>query len=174
MISAKIEKELNKQIELEAEASYYYLSMASWCDQAGFNGAASFLYGHSEEERSHMLRLFSYINDAGGHALVPEVKAVPHTFKSLKSIFETVLKHEQDVTAAINNLVEVCLKEKDHSTTNFLQWYVAEQHEEEKLFRMVLDKFNIIGEDGKALFWIDKELESMSSEAHDSVTNQSK
>ncbi len=163
MLSKKIEKELNKQIVLEGEASFFYLSMASWSDNAGFEGAAKFLYGHSEEEREHMLRLFTYINDAGGHALAPGIKTPEHQFKSLQQIFETVLKHEQAVTVAINKLVDVCLQEKDHSTFNFLQWYVAEQHEEERLFKSILDKFKIIGNDGKALFWIDKELEGLAS-----------
>jgi len=166
MISAKIEKELNKQIILEAEASYYYLSAASWSDMSGFPGASKFLYGHSEEERGHMIRLFHYINDAGGHALVPEIKKMPHTFKSLYVLFQEVLKHERLVSDSINNLVETCLKEKDHSTANFLQWYVAEQHEEEKLFKTVLDKFTIAGTDGKSLFWIDKELAEISSTIH--------
>ena len=71
MISSKIEGALNRQIDLEGYASMYYLAMASWCEVKGFNGIASFLYHHSDEERMHMLKLFHYINDRGGHAIVP-------------------------------------------------------------------------------------------------------
>jgi len=169
MISKKIEKELNNQIVIEAESSFHYLAMASWCDNAGFEGAAKFLYGHSEEERQHMLKLFRYINDAGGHALSPAIGKVPHTFKNLKNVFEVVLKHEKLVTQSINNLVDICLKEKDHSTFNFIQWYVGEQHEEERLFMSVLDKFKIVGDDGKGLYWIDKELGELQIGGHEGM-----
>lgn len=161
MLSKKIESALNKQIEMEAYASYYYLSMASWCDKNGLPGAAKFLYGHSNEEREHMLKLFHYINEAGGHAITPAVKQPGKEYKSVTAIIQSVLNHEIMVTKAINGLVELCLKEKDYSTFNFLQWYVAEQHEEETLFRTVLDKISIIGDDKKGLFWIDKEIGSM-------------
>ena len=167
MISKKVEKELNKQIAIEALASYRYLAMASWCAQAGYEGAAKFLYGHSEEERGHMLRLFNYINDAGGHALTPDIKNIPHRFKTLRLVFDSVLKHETQTTSSINSLVDFCLKEKDHSTVNFLQWYVAEQHEEERLFMSIIDKFELItGDNGKGLYWIDKELGELAESAH--------
>ena len=65
------------------------------------------------------------------------------------------------VTSKINELVEVTFENKDYSTFNFLQWYVAEQHEEEKLFSGIIDRFNLVGEDGKALFFIDRELATL-------------
>ena len=55
-----------------------------------------------------------------------------------------------------NELVEATTKEKDFSTLNFLQWYVAEQHEEEHLISQILDKIKIIGEEGSGVFFIDK------------------
>src|SRR5262245_6221091 len=140
MLTKKIEKVLNEQIEMEGYASNYYLSAASWCDSRSLEGCASFLYRHADEERMHMMKLFIYINDAGGHALVPGFKQPPTKFESLHTLFSEVFDHEVQVTKSINKLVEICLKEGDYSTHHFLQWYVDEQHEEEKLFRTILDK----------------------------------
>lgn len=162
MLSKTIQKALNEQISKESFASSYYLSMASWCDKSGLPGSKQFLYDHAERERAHMMKLFHYINDAGGHAMKHELKDPPFEFKSLADIFERVLKNEQAVTESINSLVDLCLKEKDHSTFNFLQWYVAEQHEEETLFKSVLDKIKIIGLDGRGIYWIDKEIGKLS------------
>lgn len=162
MLSKSIEKALNNQIVIEAYASFYYLSMASWCDTQGYTGTSKFLYTHAEEEKMHMLKIFHYINDTGGHAITAGIKNPPHDFKSLKGLFQDVLKHEQSVTKSINELVGLCLGEKDYSTYNFLQWYVAEQHEEEKLIKTVLDKIKIIGETGPGLFMIDQEIGGMS------------
>lgn len=163
MLTKKVETALNRQIEMEAYASNYYLSAASWCDAKGLQGAAVFLYGHADEERMHMMKIFNYVNDAGGHALAPNIKQPPTKFKSLKELFEAVFDHELDVTKSINSLVDLCMNEKDHSSYNFLQWYVAEQHEEETLFRNILDKINLIGDDPRGSYWIDKEIESVNA-----------
>ena len=166
MLSKKIEKALNEQIALEAESSFTYLAMASWADINGFANSAKFLYAQSSEEREHMLKLFNYINDAGGHALAPNVNPKNNNFVSLVKLFDSTLKNEQKVTKSINDLVDLCYKERDHSTVNFLQWYVAEQHEEEKSFRAILDLFKIIGTDGKGLYHIDKEIGARTGGEH--------
>lgn len=161
MISKKIENALNKQVELEAASSQYYLAMASWAETQGLNGVSQFLYKHADEERLHMLKLIKFINERGGKGTVPALKQPPVTFKSLNYVFAEILKHEIGVSKEINTLVEQCLKEKDYTTHNFLQWYVSEQIEEEALARKILDKLKLIGEDKGGLYLFDRDLESM-------------
>ena len=162
MLSKKIEKILNEQIKIEAYSSQYYLSVASFLDKKGYPGASKFFYHHAEEERMHMLKLFTYINERGGQAIVPALDAPPKTFKDLKNIFTLVLKHEQYVTKAINKIVDVTLSEKDHVTNNFIQWYVSEQLEEETLVAELLDKIDLIGDAKSGMYLFDKELETLS------------
>jgi ferritin len=152
------EKLLNDQIKLEAVSSAIYLSMASWAEIKGYENSATFLYDHSEEEKMHMMKIFRYVNEAGGHALFPDISGVPHNFKSLKAIFEQVLEHEIVVTKSIHNLADHCFSNKDFTTFNFLQWYVTEQREEETLARRILEIFDIIGEEGIGLWTIDQEI----------------
>ena len=161
MISKIIEQGLNTQIELEAFSSQYYLAMASWAEMVGYIGTSKFLYIHADEERTHMLKLFHYINERGGHAIVPPLEQPPQTFTSIVEVFGMVLEHETKVTAEINNLVDICLKEKDYTTHNFLQWYVSEQIEEEALARNILDKLKLIGNDKGGLYLLDRDLEGM-------------
>ena len=158
MLSAKLEKALNTQISEENYASNYYLAMASWCEKVGLVGTARFMYQHAETERVHMMKLFRYVNNTGGHARVLTAKEPPHEFKSLPSVLELTLKHERAISKRINDLVDQCLDEKDYSTFNFLQWYVAEQHEEEHLFRTLLNLVKITGLEGRGLFLVDKEI----------------
>lgn len=164
MLSPQLSKSLNKQIELEGFSSQYYLAMASWAETQGLNGVSAFLYHHSDEERLHMLKLIKFVNERGGHGVVPTLKQPPVTFKSVKSVFEEILKHEMSVTADINNLVDATLKEKDYTTHNFLQWYVSEQIEEEALARQIVDKLKLIGNDKGGLYFFDRDLETMSKE----------
>jgi len=161
MLSEKIEKALNRQVEVEASSSQFYLAMASWAEANGLNGVANFLYGHSDEERQHMLKLFKYINERGGKAIVPNLSKPPEDFESINFIFQSLYEHEVKVTSEINAVVELCLKEKDYTTHNFMQWYVAEQIEEEGLAADLLDKLRLIGGDKGGLYLFDRDLESM-------------
>ena len=165
MLSPHVSKALNKQIELEGFSSQYYLSMASWADTQGLNGVSAFLYHHADEERMHMLKLIRFVNERGGHGVVPALKQPPTTFKSVKAVFEEILKHEIHVTADINGLVDATLKEKDYTTHNFLQWYVSEQIEEEALARQIVDKLKLIGDDKGGLYFFDRDLEAMAKTA---------
>jgi ferritin len=164
MIAKKVEAALNQQIALEAASSQYYLAMASWAETQGLEGVASFLYAQSDEERMHMLKLVKYVNERGGQALIPALKVQPQKFKSVQFIFEEVLSHEVLVSTEINNCVEICLKEKDYTTHNFLQWYVSEQIEEEATARRILDKLKFIGGDKSGLYFFDRDLGGIAGE----------
>ncbi len=163
MISKEMEATLNKQIELECYASFLYLSMASWCETEGLEGSAAFMHRQSEEERAHMLRIFHYISEVDGHAIVPAVKQPPLKFDSARAMFQEVYDHEQKVTASINKLVSQAYKEDDYTTLNFLQWYVDEQREEEALMRSIMDKIKLIGDGPQSLYYIDKEIDKINA-----------
>ena len=173
MLSPQVSKALNKQIELEGLSSQYYLSMASWAETQGLNGVSAFLYHHADEERMHMLKLVRFVNERGGHGVVPALKQPPTTFKSVKSVFEEILKHEMKVTADINGMVDATLKEKDYTTHNFLQWYVSEQIEEEALARQIVDKLKLIGDDKGGLYFFDRDLEAMAKTASAEISEVS-
>ncbi len=158
MISEKMTAALNKQIVLEGYASFLYLSMASWCDKQGLNGCAQFMHRQSSEEWEHMLRLFTYISEVDGHALTPAIAQPPHEFESVQVLFQQVYEHEQKVTNSIHKLMHLATSENDYATINFLQWYIAEQREEESLMRSILDKIKLIGGGPQSLYYIDKEL----------------
>jgi ferritin len=164
MLSKKIEKALNGQIEVEASSSQYYLAMASWAETHGLNGVSKFLYQHSDEERFHMLKLIKYVNERGGNAVVPALPKPPEEFDSLNAIFQSLFDHEVKVTREINSVVELCLEEKDYTTHNFMQWYVAEQIEEEALAADLLDKLKLIGNDKGGLYLFDRDLETFESQ----------
>lgn len=157
--------QLNEQINLEFFSSNLYLQMGSWAESKGFTGCASFLYEHADEEMSHMKRLFNYVNETGSMAILGSIEAPECSYDSIVDLFEKVYKHECFITQKINSLADTAFTEKDYSTFNFLQWYVSEQHEEEKLFSGILDKIKLIGEDGKGLFFIDREVAKLTQAA---------
>ena len=161
MLSKVIEDALNRQVTVEAESSQVYLAMASWAETQGFEGVATFMYAHSDEEREHMLKLIKFINERGGHAKVSTLSAPPIEFGSFKDMFEKLFEHEVKVSASINDLVDITLQEKDYATHNFLQWYVAEQIEEEALARNILDKINLIGDDKGGLYLFDNDVKQL-------------
>lgn len=161
MLQQAIIDKLNEQINLEFYSSNVYLQMSAWCSANGFEGAAKFLLRHADEELEHMQKLFDYVCETGALPILGKIEAPRKEYGSLRELFEIVLEHEKHVTDKINELVEVTFAAKDYSTFNFLQWYVAEQHEEEKLFGEIMDKFTLVGEGGKSLYFVDKDLENL-------------
>ena len=165
MISEAIQAALNKQIRIEGESSQIYLAMASWAELQGLEGVAEFMYNQSDEERMHMLKLFKYVNERGGHAQVTQLDAPSLEFGSFKEMFETLFNHELFVSESINELVHLTFENKDYATHNFLQWYVAEQIEEEAQARMILDKIKLIGDNSAGLYLFDNDIKQISAAA---------
>ncbi|RNC88322.1 MAG: ferritin [Winogradskyella sp.] len=161
MLSKSIEKALNKQIRIEAESSQVYLAMAVWAEVKGLEGISNFMYDQSDEEREHMLKLVKFVNERGGHAHISELNAPNVSFDSFQKMFEKLLEHEIFVSQSINELVHISLQEKDYATHNFLQWYVAEQIEEEATARTILDKINMIGDDKGGLYLFDRDIQQL-------------
>ena len=164
-LKEEIEILLNNQIKMEAEASSKYLAMASWCDRNGFKNSAAYFMKQSEEERGHMLKIFNYIMTVGGTAVSPEVAAVRQEFASFRSVFEAALQSEILVTQSINRIVTQSRREEDYATENFIQWFVNEQIEEEDNARRAIELFDVIGEEGTGLYFIDKAVAKINSEA---------
>ncbi|MCH8546650.1 MAG: ferritin [Cryomorphaceae bacterium] len=161
MLSKEIETALNEQLVIEAKSSHSYLAWASWAENAGYPGIAKFMYAHSDEERQHMLKLLHYINERGGKAVVPALDKPEVTFNTITELFNRLLEHERSVTANINEVVGLCLSNRDYSTHNFMQWYVAEQLEEEALATDLLDRLNLIGNDKSGMYMFDRDIMTM-------------
>ncbi|MBY6188014.1 non-heme ferritin [Marinobacter hydrocarbonoclasticus] len=172
MLSKAMVDKLNEQINLEFFSSNLYLQMSAWCEDKGFEGAAHFLRAHADEEMEHMRRLFTYVSEAGGLPMLGAIDAPAHEFDSLISLFAQTYEHEQLVTRKINELAHAAFTNQDYSTFNFLQWYVAEQHEEEKLFKSILDKLELVGADGQGLYLVDKDLAKLATEEAASVMHE--
>jgi ferritin len=161
-LSEEIELLLNEQIKTEAYSSAVYLSMASYCNRNGFDNSAGYLEDQSNEERGHMLKIFKYINDLGGRAISPEVVNIPQEFDSFRGVFEMSLQQEIKVTSQLNRLADQCMRLKDYTTFEFVQWFLKEQVEEEYTARRVLELFDVIGEEGTGRWQIDKNIPKIS------------
>ncbi|HIJ78402.1 MAG: ferritin [Desulfobulbaceae bacterium] len=158
MLSKKMEKAINEQINAEFYSSYMYLSMSTYFDSSGLPGAAQWMRAQAEEEWFHGMKLLNFVNERGGRVSLKAIDQPPTTWKSALAVFQDVLAHEQKVTGLINNLVNLALDERDHASNIFLQWFVTEQVEEESGVGAVLDKLKLIGKDTSALFTLDAEL----------------
>lgn len=159
MLPKKVEEILNRQIEREDYSSQLYLSMASWAENKGYEGVSNWLYAQAEEERIHMLKLVRYVNERDGVAAIPGIETPPADFGDVKVMFDKVLEHEKYISASINEIVGVCMKENDYTTQNWVQWFVNEQIEEESSVNAIIDKLNLLGENSLYLF--DRDIMSM-------------
>lgn len=160
MISAKMQKALNDQVNEEMFSSYLYLSMAAYFEAKNLKGFANWFRIQSQEEQAHAMKFFNFILQKGGKVSLKQIEAPKSDWKTIPEAFSDTLKHEQKITGLINKLVEVSMAEKDYATHTFLQWFVTEQVEEEANVEDLIQKLEMIGENKSGLYMIDNELGS--------------
>ncbi|MGI6717748.1 MAG: ferritin [Bacteroidales bacterium] len=156
MLSTKLEKELNLQVQREFYSAGLYLAMSSWVAQLGYNGIAHWLEKQAEEEMEHGMKFYHYILDRGGKAIVPAIEQPPVEFNSVLEMFEEVLAHEQKVSQWISDIALMAFEEKDLLTWNWIQWGIEEQIEEETTSANLLEQCRLFGE--KKLLFFDSML----------------
>lgn len=158
MISKKMVQTLNKQLNNELYSAYLYLSMSSFTTFIGLKGAANWFMVQYQEEMTHAMKFYDYLNSQGEHSQLAAIAAPPTEFGTLLSMFEQTLKHEQFITKCINDLMDQAVKEKDHATQIFLQWFVTEQIEEEGNDNDIIAKLKLVGDSTQGLMMVDRDL----------------
>ncbi len=158
MIKEKILKILNKQINEELYSSYLYLSMSTYFSSLNYDGFAKWMRLQSQEENEHGMKIYDYILQRDGKVVLSKIETPKALWKSPLEVFQETLKHEQHISACINNIVDLATQEKDHATTQFFQWFVAEQVEEEANASNILEKMKMVGDNKSGLFMLDREL----------------
>jgi ferritin len=158
MITDKISKMLNKQINQELYSSYLYLQMSAFFDEEKLNGFAAWMKIQSQEEYKHAMKLYEYVLQANAKVELQKIDAPKNKWKDALDVFQDTFKHEKQITGYINEIVDVALAEKDFATFSFLQWFVTEQVEEESTALLILDKIKLIGDNKTGLFFLDREM----------------
>ncbi len=158
MIKEKIQDALNKQLNAELYSAYLYLSMGAYFESIDLGGFANWMRVQAQEELTHALKFYDYIIQRGARVILSSIDEPPSEWESPLAVFEHVYQHEQKVTGLINELVDLAIAEGDHATNNFLQWFVAEQIEEEDSANEVLQKIKLMADAPGGLFMLDGEL----------------
>lgn len=158
MLSKKMSQALNKQLNNELYSAYLYLAMSSYTTHIGLKGAANWFMVQYQEEMAHAMKFYAYINSRGQHAQLDAIAAPPIEYGTLLSMFEQTLQHEQFITKCINDLMDQAVKEKDHASQIFLQWFVTEQIEEEGNDNDIIAQLKLVGNSPQGLMMIDRDL----------------
>lgn len=158
MLSEKVEKALNAQINAEFWSAYLYLSMSADAMQKGYKGIANWFSIQFQEEQAHAQIFVNYVLSRGGKVTLAPIAAVKTEWASSLEMFQDTLQHEQTVTSLIDELCHIAMAEKDFATSNMLNWFVTEQVEEEDNARTIIDQLKMVEGNSVGLYMIDKEL----------------
>ena len=158
MLNPKIQDALNKQINAELFSSYLYLSMAAYFESKNLGGMANWMRIQASEENLHGMKFYDYINGRSGRVLLAQIESPKNEWKSAQEAFEDAYQHELKITGMINDLMNLAVAEKDHAAHDFLEWFVAEQVEEEAAAQMIVEQLKMVGDNGVGLFMIDQQL----------------
>jgi ferritin len=154
----KMVEALNSQLNAEMYSAYLYLSMGAYFEDLDLSGFANWMKVQAQEEMSHAMKIHDYIIQRGDRVLLTKIDAPQTEWNSPVNAFEHVYEHEQKVTGLINQLVNLALSLGDHATNNFLQWFVAEQVEEEESSSGILKKVKMSNDSLSAMVMLDTEL----------------
>jgi ferritin len=158
MISDKMQKALNDQINAEIFSSYLYLAMAAHLESENWNGLAAWMKVQSGEEYGHAMKFYKYVHDVEGKVTLEAIEKPKSSWKSPLQAFEEAHKHELYITERINKLVALANEESDYATGLFLNYFVNEQVEEVSTVTQIVHKFNLLGDNKTSLFLLDREL----------------
>jgi len=158
MISGKLEKALNKQLNMELFSAYLYAAMAAYFEHKNLNGFANWMRIQAREEMGHATKFYTYIHDIGGRVELEAIAKPPVDYKSPLAVFEDSRAHEGTVTKAIYQLMDLALAESHHATSTFLQWFVTEQVEEEKVADDIVKRLQLVAASPEGMFMMDREL----------------
>ncbi len=157
-LGAAVQEALNAQIKHEFDSAYIYLSMAAYCESANLPGCAHWLSVQAGEEVEHAMKFYAFIHDRGGRVQLRALDQPPTDFGSVLGVFEGALAHERKISGLINHLYGLAAREQDYASQAFLQWFVTEQVEEEKITSQVVERLKLAGDAKHALLLIDREL----------------
>lgn len=160
MITKKMEKTINEQINEELFSAYLYLSMSVHFEEMSLKGFANWMRIQAQEEQFHAMKFFDYLSERGGKVELLAIEKPANSWSSILNIFEETLKHEEHITSKINDLAKIALEENDFASQNFLQWYVDEQVEEEATASEILEQIKFLGENKHGLLMLDREFKS--------------
>ncbi len=158
MIGKKMKEALNGQVNAEMYSAYLYLSMESYFKSLNLNGFANWMRVQTQEEMVHAMKIYDFINERGGRVILKAIQGPPTQWDSPRAVFEAAYAHEQKVTGLISDLVDLAIKEKDHATNSFLQWFVNEQVEEEASADAIVQQLKMMEKAPGGLFMLDREL----------------
>lgn len=158
MIPRSVLEALNHQIQKELSSAYYYLSMAAHFQASNLGGFAHWMRKQYEEETVHALKIHDFIGERGGRVVLEAIEKPPTEFKSPLDVMNLVLEHERKVTASINAVYELSVKEKDYPTQIMLEWFIKEQVEEERSAEDIVNMLKMIGDAAPGLVMLDRQL----------------
>ncbi|MCA1031252.1 ferritin [Bacillus timonensis] len=162
MLSDKLLKGLNEQMNYEFYSAHAYMAMAAYCSSESLDGFANFFLVQAEEERFHAMKFYNFINAMGERATIAGFDCPNNDFTSVLDVFEKALGQEKEVTKRIYQLSDVAWDEREHATINFLKWFIDEQVEEEDMFDSIIQKLKRIDNDSNAFFMLDNEFSKRS------------
>ncbi|MDM8530443.1 ferritin [Anaerolineales bacterium HSG25] len=146
LLKPSVVEAINTQVVEEFTASMQYLAIAFHFESETLPELASFFHLQAQEEHAHAMKLLSYISEAGGHPIIPATKQIKNQFETAEECVDLALQQELQVTDQINALVDLAVKESDHLTRQFLQWFVTEQLEEVSSMSDLLNVIRRAGE----------------------------
>lgn len=149
---------LNEQITSELSAWYSYLGMSAWCSSQQLNGSARWLRAQAQEEYTHAMKIYDFLLHRSAPVTLKMLQPAEVNFNSVEDVFQTALQQEEENTRRINAIFQMALDQQAFASMVELQWFIAEQVEEERTARENLARVQMVNTDPAAILEFDRVL----------------
>ena len=157
-MNEKVSTLINEQVNKEFYSAYLYLDMANFYTQKGLDGFANWYEIQAKEEQDHAMLMYQYLQNNGEKVTLEAIAKPDKKFETLMDPLTAGLEHEKYVTSLINNIYAAAIEANDYRTTQFLDWFIKEQGEEEKNSMDLITKMELFGDDARSLYMLNSEL----------------
>ncbi|WP_088007434.1 ferritin [Indiicoccus explosivorum] len=158
MLPENLTQALNDQFNNELQAAHAYKAMAAYFSEKGYHGFANFFLVQSQEEHEHAMKFYEFLVTMAEKPQMQALNEPKNSFANSMEVMESALSQEKDVTKRIYDLVGIADETHEHATLSFLDWFIEEQMEEEKMFRDIIARLKGIQEGGEYFLKMDDEF----------------
>lgn len=158
MLDQKVVELLNYQVNQEFYSAYLYLELSNFYEEKGLHGFQNWYRVQAQEERDHAMLFYQYLHNNNARVVLETIEKPNVTLNTLMDPLKVGLQHEYYVTGLIHAIYDAAHSVKDFRTTQFLDWFVKEQGEEENNANDLVTRMELFGEDPKSLYMLDNEL----------------
>lgn len=166
-IDTQVADLLNEQINKELYSAYLYVGIADHFEDRGLAGFAHWYMVQAAEEVDHAMIIRRYLFNNERRPVLEALEKPAQFYETDLAALHAALAHEEYVTRSIHRIYTVAQDASDYRSMQLLEWFIAEQGEEETNAHEMIRNLELFGTDMGGLYRLDREYAARTRDVPD-------